>query len=508
MRSRGVFGLLFAMYVVTASTLYPQAWTSQEANFITHYSAVSFLDEQTGYISGAYGVVAKTTDGGLHWVQKPTGVSWHFSDQSFVSPTVGWVVGQQGIMLKTTNGGESWTQQTSGTSSWLNYVCFKDQNRGWAAGENGTIITSTNGGTTWSPQVSGTSATIEGGWFCSMAQGFMACNDGSVAKTLNGGANWTLQSVDGSKQLNAVSFPTSQVGWAVGIWGKILKTTNGGATWTFQTSGTIMNLNAVAFVNVDTGWVAGDAGFIAWTTNGGATWVQQPTPTGNNLRSIFFLHSARGYAVGLNNTVLVYDLNRALPIQLASFTAAVLNARTVRLNWRTISEINNYGFEMQRSPVASQGFQTLPGSFVPGHGTTNEPQNYSWIDNDAVTGRSFYRLKQIDLDGTIHYTDPISVDVTTAVGLTDVPVHFSLQQNYPNPFNPATEIGFSIADAGLVSLRVFDLLGREVAVLVNEELQPGKYVRTFRGDALASGVYCYRLTAGSFSETKRFVLSK
>ena len=196
----------------------------------------------------------------------------------------------------------------------------------------------------------------------------------------------------------------------------------------------------------------------------------------------------------------------ALPIQLAGFTAVVLNGQLVRLDWITLTETNNYGFEVQKSADSTGQFQLIPNSFTPGHGTTLEPHHYVFIDSSARAGRWWYRLKQIDLDGTIHCTDPVCVTIWTEISGNRVPAVFALRQNYPNPFNPATSFQFSIAHCQLTILKVYDALGREVATLVNEVKQPGVYTVPWDAGGVAGGVYFYRLQAGSYVEVKRLVL--
>jgi hypothetical protein len=195
-----------------------------------------------------------------------------------------------------------------------------------------------------------------------------------------------------------------------------------------------------------------------------------------------------------------------LPVQLASFTARLRNS-SVLLQWRTLSEINNYGFYVQKRRASEQVWNELAGSFVAGHGTTNEPHDYSCTDNSIASGSWHYRLKQIDLDGTIHYSEPIQIDIVTDVAET-TPTQFSLAQNYPNPFNPSTTIRFEIAKAELVSLKVYDMLGREVATIINEQMNAGRYALPFNASNLASGTYIYRLQAGSFVATKKMSLTK
>ncbi len=175
---------------------------------------------------------------------------------------------------------------------------------------------------------------------------------------------------------------------------------------------------------------------------------------------------------------------------------------------------NNLGFHLQRKQTVDTLFSDLPNSFIAGHGTTIDPHDYTFTDSTASVGNLHYRLKQIDLDGTQHFTQSVSVTVVSSV--TENPSHeFRLYQNHPNPFNPTTTIAYvlgqelaPISSGSSVTLRVFDLLGGEVATLVNEAQQPGKHTVTFDAKALSSGVYFYRLTAGGLTETKRLVLLK
>ncbi len=503
-----VLFMLVAVVSLFSSAARSQTWAQQIGVDGTHFSAMSFLDDFTGYVSGAYGVVQKTTNAGASWsiVSPPTFRS--FSDQFFLNHNVGWVVGEMGVIYKTTNGGSTWSQQASGTTAWLNVVHFMDANIGYAAGANGTIIKTTDGGTTWTPQESGTTATIEGACFSTAPTAWLATSGGALLRSSNGGANWQQQNVLPSHSLHDVHFLNSTTGWVVGSGGIISKTTDGGTSWTDLTSGTTMNLNSLAVVDANYLWVVGDGGVILRSTNGGTTWQQQSSSTTRNLRTVFFLDQFHGYAAGLHSTILEYAVVHALPVQLARFTATVTGANTVRLDWTTVSEVNNYGFYVQRSHGSALSFERIPNSFLPGAGTINSPRDYTFTDTGVTAGRWYYRLEQHDMDGTVHYSEPISVDFVTSVLSKDAPVAFALSQNYPNPFNPATTIRFDIASPSSVSLKIFDLTGREVATLVNAELEAGSYQRIFNAEGLSSGTYIYKLKAGTFSETRRLVLMK
>jgi hypothetical protein len=197
-----------------------------------------------------------------------------------------------------------------------------------------------------------------------------------------------------------------------------------------------------------------------------------------------------------------------LPVQLSSFTAA-RNSLGVRLNWRTLTETNNFGFYVERRISTEQNFTQLPNSFIPGHGTTIVPHDYTYTDSSATSENLFYRFRQIDLDNTVHFSEVVAVGRSTSVE-EEFPLTIELFQNFPNPFNPSTRIRFTVpASVGtrhVVSLRVYDLLGREVRTLVNEKLQAGSHEVTFNAGGLASGTYSCRLQAGDLVQTKKLLL--
>ncbi len=186
-----------------------------------------------------------------------------------------------------------------------------------------------------------------------------------------------------------------------------------------------------------------------------------------------------------------------VPVELSSFTASVKN-NSVELNWTTVTETNNREFEIQRS-IDKTNFTKI-GS-VKGHGTTTEKHNYSFVDENAYPGLNYYRIKQIDLNGRFEYSNIVNVK---ASGLNT----YKLDQNYPNPFNPSTKIQYAIGSRQYVSLKIYDMLGREVATLVNETKDPGNYTVLFNAGMLTSGIYIYKMRAGSFVESRKLILLK
>lgn len=187
-----------------------------------------------------------------------------------------------------------------------------------------------------------------------------------------------------------------------------------------------------------------------------------------------------------------------LPVELSSFSAA-LSGKSVVLNWRTETEVNNYGFDVERSSDKNS-WNTI--GFVHGNGNSNSPKQYSFADNSVSgAGKYFYRLKQMDNDGTTEYSKVLEIAF-------DQPMEYALGQNYPNPFNPTTAITFSVPEAGFVNLSVFDLLGQKVAELVNSTINAGTYTMDFDATNLQSGIYFYTMKAGSFTETRKMMLTK
>jgi hypothetical protein len=190
-----------------------------------------------------------------------------------------------------------------------------------------------------------------------------------------------------------------------------------------------------------------------------------------------------------------------VPVELTSFTATA-NENEVVLNWSTATETNNQGFEVQKS--FNGEFETI--AFVNGHGTTTQTQVYSYSDKNVNAGSYSYRLKQIDFNGTFEYSNAVEVEVIA-------PAEFNLAQNYPNPFNPSTMISFRLAVDSKVSMTVFNVLGQEVATLVNTNMVAGSHNVNFDASSLNSGVYIYRVEASgidgtNFVDVKKMILTK
>lgn len=200
---------------------------------------------------------------------------------------------------------------------------------------------------------------------------------------------------------------------------------------------------------------------------------------------------------------------QSLPVELTSFSASV-KGDVVLLNWTTATEVDNYGFEVERASIRSKEsnysatsvaieWKTL--GFVNGHGNSNSPKEYSFVDSSPLSGNVSYRLKQIDTDGKFEYS--------TVIELKDnLSKEYILEQNYPNPFNPTTVISYSIPKASYVSVKVFDVLGNKITTLVSQDQEIGSYKVNFDASTLSNGIYFYKISAGKFSSTKKMLLLK
>jgi hypothetical protein len=191
-----------------------------------------------------------------------------------------------------------------------------------------------------------------------------------------------------------------------------------------------------------------------------------------------------------------------LPVELISFTVKHIE-NEVELNWKTAAEINNYGFEIQRLIIVNQSTinNWVNIGFVKGQGNSNSPKEYFFKDTPQNATKFQYRLKQIDFDGKYKYSDVVSVEIA-------IPQAYQLNQNFPNPFNPTTVISYKIPFAGLVTLKVYDALGKLVTTLVDKVQEAGTYVINFDGNLLSNGIYFYKIQAGNFTVVKKMLLLK
>ncbi len=199
----------------------------------------------------------------------------------------------------------------------------------------------------------------------------------------------------------------------------------------------------------------------------------------------------------------------ALPIQLASMTATTLTTG-LQLQWTTVSETNSLGFYVERKAQSSGAYATVS-NLIPGAGTSLQQHHYQWTDTKVTNGNYNYRLRLVDLNGATAYSNAIAVTVSGVLGVgatKPLPTEFALHQNYPNPFNPSTVINYDLPKAVYVRLVVYDMLGREVATLVNGTQEAGYKSVQLDASNMPSGLYIYRLNAGTYASVRKMLMLK
>ncbi|MDH3267940.1 MAG: YCF48-related protein [Ignavibacteria bacterium] len=513
MRTLKIFSLVFILSITI-----PAQWVMQNSGTQLNLNSIFFIDSNTGWAVGDEGIILKTTNGGNDWITQPGVTTDNLYSVHFENSNIGWIVGENVRIMKSTDGGSSWSAQFANPPFPvdLRSVQFQNLNEGWAVGHyiysstdyDSYIIKTTNGGTSWQNNWGFMDEKLFSVFFVNGNLGLVAGSE--IARTTDGGFNWF--SVFGSfmDEFYSVFFIDSNIGWIAGknalqSKGLIYKSANGGLNWSLLRSDTLKTYTSVFFADADHGWVAGLGGNILYTPDGGIDWSYQPSGTASNLSSIFFTDNITGWAAGSNGTILKTN-NGGTPVELLSFTS-IVTRRDVILTWITATETNNQGFEILRSIQNNDEWNKI--GIVPGHGTTTESQHYSFTDNNVSPGKYQYKLKQIDYDGTFEYSQIVEVEIPFVN-------KFSLSQNYPNPFNPSTKIQYSVSITQNVTLKVCDILGIEVATLVNEEKQSREYEVEFNGSNLPSGIYFYQLKAGDpstssgqgFVATKKMILIK
>ena len=536
-------------------------WTTSTTSIGRIYAMM--IDENnpsTLYAGGLDQGIWKTTNSGTNWNQINNGLTntqvqaMALCKNSSQVLYVGTAPGANDGVYKSTDGGGSWTRVVNGiaepagtlgvqallvhpTNPNIAYCTIFNA----AANATNGIYKTTDGGANWFPIINGIGAiknflalamspadpnTIYAG---SSFDPTTSTGPSAIYKSTDAGANWVLSSTGlptATTDINPIrTIQVSSANPNVVIATLFMNTVNGGfylstnagANWTKKQTGLPVdigqNMRSSAirplfenqfFVGMD----GADSLGVWATTNGGNNWFSFNNGTMLNtyvIRGLVFSSAGNhtlyaGRASTTANLGGVYDYTFSfVPVELVSFSAEVFSS-DVTLSWITASELNNYGFQVERRNAESNEWNNI--GFVNGNGSSTEIQYYSFSDNSVSVGKYFYRLKQLDFSGSFEYSN--EVEVTILEVLND----FTLNQNYPNPFNPSTRISFIIPQNGYTTLKVFDVLGNEVATIIESDLSQGSYELLFDASGLSSGIYFYSLTSGEFSKTMKMILSK
>ena len=420
--------------------------------------------------------------------QNPLPCGNPMNDVCFVDTNIGFAVGESGTILRTTDGGENWISQSRFEKYNFTSVHFSNANTGTVVGyewkdtldfpyPEGIILRTTDSGNNWIIQKkvadrqlkdvhytdSNNGWIVGGGWWGSAPLGI-------IFKTTDGGENWMVQLNDSTiPRLNGVYFTDNNTGTAVGEVGTILRTSDGGINWTPQNSGTTAGFTRVFMLDKNDGWIVGwDSspnyeGIILKTNDAGNRWIRQETSqTVKGLNDVSFTDVNNGIAVG----------------------TSWMNANSA-LILRTSDGGDNWVVQSIPADCKLNGISLTETNTLIVVGTNND---YS--------------------GGIILRTTKGSVTFVEEQVINETPTGFLLAQNYPNPFSTNTKIKYSVSKSSKVLLKVFDIHGKVIDILVNDEKPAGTYEVTWHAGNLPGGVYFYQLNSGGLIETRKMILRR
>jgi photosystem II stability/assembly factor-like uncharacterized protein len=523
-------GLAAAVLLLGTAPLAAQdTWTPLNTGTAQTLHAVHFVSADVGYVAGDAGTVLKTTDGGATWTDVSPGILRDFYGLYFFDANEGIVVGSQGAIGRTLDGGATWSAVGSGTSQTLYSVDFAGDVGIVGAGSQ-TILRSANRGASWSR--------VQGGFFgggfygvdmLSTADGFVA-GENSIFQPLFGASDdggmtfaftaFYLNSNEG--QLEAVHFLDAQVGVTAGqTWdgqGALSRTTDGGQTWTTTLSGDA--LFGLDFAGAALGYAVGAEGALLKTEDGGQTWTVVPSVTAATLNGVSLPTPATGYAAGENGTVLKGTIPSGAPLTLVvtpidppievspgeafQFTVAVSNTGSTPLTFDLWAEAlhPDTGLSLTLGPRTV----TLPA------GASREVTLTRRVPLQAPAGAYTVTVFAGAFPDEVLASDGFPVTVlprnAAAANGTALPAGFALEQNVPNPVSDRAVIRYTLPEEAHVALRVYDALGREVAVLAEGAQTAGRYEVVFDAGELPAGVYLYRLEAGGAITARTLLITK
>jgi hypothetical protein len=404
-------------------------------------------------------------------------------------------------------GWAGWTQKNSGLTddNIISLVSSTDGTKLFAGTSSGVFL-SANIGTTWSAVNSG----MTGAYVTSLAvsgTNLFAATLSGVYLSPNNGTGWA-QVNSGLTNTNVYTIAVSGANIFVGTDDGVFQSTNNGSSWAAVNHG-LASFDVNCLLVSGTSLLAGMFnGGVNISSDNGANWSAVTGNLTNTFVNALAVNGLNLY-IGTSSVSILNNVvsgGGTLPVEIVSFTAAA-KRNTVDLAWNTATEIDNYGFEVQRLLAATEKAQSSAGAvwekvgFVEGHGTTNAPQSYKFVDNSA-SGKVSYRLKQIERDGKFVFSNQVEANVSA-------PLVYAMVQNYPNPFNPSTTISFTVPANGRVTLKVYNIVGQEVAMLFDGLAEAGKYNQVqFNASGLASGTYFSRLDYDGKIQVKKMQLLK
>jgi photosystem II stability/assembly factor-like uncharacterized protein len=481
--------------------------------------SVFFTDTLSGWASGN-GYILHTTDGGNNWIMINSNqitndalFKVRLSDMNY-----GWFVGGTGIIYRTNDAGNNWIAQRQKAYQ-FGSIYFTNETTGWAVGDSGVIFNSTDSGLNWNKQYQNDSLSLSSVYAIdnqyvfavgAFIKGLSIWDEmGVIFKTSNGGETWTNQRMDSVYKFNSIVFVNNSTGWMSGVSSILLKTTDKGNSWTkivLDTSitNTKTSLGKIQFVNENIGWVGllflanGQLyGKILKTTDGGNSWNPQNIPSLSSPSS-YFVNDQLGWMIGDSNGISkTYKTSDGGANWVLSGSTYPEYSTNIFFSNATTGWIASYNYVKQSSSITrtTDGGNTWVRQNIPSKGLTDLfflNENTGW-----ATG----------LEGIFKTTNGgISGIKDLSRHSTPLPNEIELFQNYPNPFNPSTIIEYKLSKKQQVNLQIFNILGQEIALLVDELQNAGSYKINWNPFNVASGVYFYRLTTPSQVIAKKMLL--
>ena len=526
--------IIAAIVITLTSQLSFGQWVPVNTLSLDSYPVVSMASNSIVFVAGSQktqndkGVVYKSTDGGTTFsslnINPPTRKLYCINARSENEL----YIGEGGVRLtsegqvkayRSTNGGQTWNSIiTTVDRGFFNWILFSKTNPNFGVimsdakniGNNSdfSMWKTTNNGTTWTaftvPSQKSTSYMNSGYLIDNNFYGFGMQEKTGIMMTKNGGANWIFSDLSAisTKGVSSVSFNDDKLNGIASFLNDnvVARTTNGGTNW-FSQSVSPSNAMITGTGSVD--YVSGTNAVYLMVSNttgtqsyksvdNGATWESIPVPS--QVKDVYSfdiyyngVSNATGFGTSSTTAPIKLIDSSPLPVKLQSFTYSV-SGRNVNLNWATSMEENNAGFDIERK--SETGNWTKVG-FVVGKGNSNNVNNYKYTDSKVEAGKFSYRLKQTDYNGNYEYFT-LSGNVTVGN-----PSKYVLSQNYPNPFNPVTKIDFEVPQDSKVTMKVYDITGKEIVTLFSGVKSAGFHTVQFDGNGLSTGIYFYRLVASA-----------
>ncbi|HMT11986.1 MAG TPA: YCF48-related protein, partial [Ignavibacteria bacterium] len=491
----GMYGLL---YSTNGGLNWLQSDIKKVLEDVSYLNANNFY--ATEVLNGSSVLLYKSTNNGINWNSVAGNMKNY--DFEFINTSTGLTVGPKGQVYKTTNSGNNWLPQTSTIADYMNSVDFVNDNTGYAC-DNYKLFKTTNGGNNWNSLFTAFLYVID---YVDANTGYFG-GENCLFKTTNGGATITeITFVNIPGKLTEIQFLDANTGYILGKYNTAWKTTDGGNNWSLLSGYGTGSHYCMKFSNENLGFIGlydlGLGSGVSRTTNGGLNWSFMPMPeAGDYIWDFCFLNSNTGF-----------------------FTTdgKIFKTTNSGINWFSVYETN---YLINYASIFSIQFvndNTGYATYAQGKIVKTTDAGNTWAIHTSVTDNWFTDMYFTDVNtgyfigsnGVILKTtngggSPIGIEPVSS----SIPNSFELFQNYPNPFNPVTTIRFSIPNSAngrneLTTLKIFDILGKEISVPVNEILSPGEYEITWDAGNYPSGVYFCVLSSGSRSTSLKIMLVK